>query len=166
MVAVQSLSCVQLFVTPWTACSTPGFPVLHYLPEFAQTLVRWVSDAIQPSRPLSSPSPPTFSLSQNPGLFQCVGSANQVANVLELQLQHQSFNEYLGLISLRIYWFDLLAVQGTLKNVFQPHSLKTSSLWCSAFFIVQLSHPHMTSGKTRALTTWTFAKSFKENIFE
>ena len=85
-------------------CSTPGFPVLHYFPEFTQTLVHWVSDAIQPSRPLSSPSPPTLSLSQNPGHFQCVGSVNQVANVLELQLQHQSFNEYLGLISLRIYW--------------------------------------------------------------
>ena len=72
-------------------CSTPGFPVLHHLQEFAQTLIHWVSDAIQPSRPLSSPSPPAFNLSQHRGLFQWVGSLHHVAKVLELQLQHQSF---------------------------------------------------------------------------
>ena len=74
-----------------TLCSTPGFPVLHCLPQFAQTLVHWVSDAIQPSHPLSPPSPLVFSLSQHQGLFQWVGSLHQVAKVLALQLQHWSF---------------------------------------------------------------------------
>ena len=72
-------------------CSTPGLPVLHHLPELAQTHVHWFSDAIQPSQSLSSPSPPTFNLSQNQGLFKWVSSSHQVAKVLELQLQHQSF---------------------------------------------------------------------------
>ena len=85
--SVQSLSRVQFFEMPWM----PGFPVHHQLPELAQTLVHWVSDAIQPSHPLSSPSPPAFNLSQHQGLFQRVSSSHQVAKVLELQLQHQSF---------------------------------------------------------------------------
>ena len=72
-------------------CSTPGFPVHHQFPELAQTHVHWVSDAIQPSHPLLSPSPPAFSLSQHQGLFQLIGSSHQVAKVLELQLQRQSF---------------------------------------------------------------------------
>ena len=72
-------------------CSSPGFPVLYYLPEFEQTHVCWVSDAIHPFHPLSSPSPPTLNLSQHQGLFQWIGSSHQVAKVLELQLQHQSF---------------------------------------------------------------------------
>ena len=90
LVVVQSLSHVRLFAAPWTACSTPGFPVLHQLLEFAQTHVHWVGDAIQPSHPLFSPSP-TFSLTQHQGLFQWISSLHQVAKVLELQLQHQSF---------------------------------------------------------------------------
>ena len=85
--SVQSLSCVQLFVTPWT----PGLPVYHQLPEFTQTHVHWVSHAIQPSHPLSSPFPPAFNLSQHQGLFKWVSSLHQVAKVLEFQLQHQSF---------------------------------------------------------------------------
>ena len=72
-------------------CSTLGFPVLHYLPEFAQIHVHWISDAIQPSRPLSSPSPPTHNLSQHQGLFQWVNSSHQLAKVLQIQFQHQSF---------------------------------------------------------------------------
>ena len=72
-------------------CSTPGFPILHCLPEFAQVHIHWVINAIQPSQPLSPPSPPAFNLSQPQGLFQWVGSSHQVAKVLELQLQHQSF---------------------------------------------------------------------------
>ena len=72
-------------------CSMPGFPVLHHLPEFAQTHVYWVDVAIQPSNPLSSPSPPALNLSQHQGLFQWLGSSHQVAKVLELHLQHQSF---------------------------------------------------------------------------
>ena len=114
-------------------CRTSGFPVLHYLPEFAQTHVHWVDDAIQPSHSLSSPSLAP-SLSQHQGLFQWVSSLHQVDKVLELQ--HQSFNEYLGLISFRIDWLDLLAVQGTLKSLLQHHSSKASVLWCSAFFMV------------------------------
>ena len=88
-VVVQSLSCVRLFAT--LDCSTPGFSVLHYLPEFAETHVYWVGGAIQPSHPLSSPSPPAFGLSQHLGLFQWVSSSHQVAKVLELQRQRQSF---------------------------------------------------------------------------
>ena len=129
--------------------------VHHQLPELAQTHVHQVSDAIQPSLPLSSPSPPAFSLSQDQGLFQWVSSSHQIAKVLEHQLQHQSFNEYSGLISFRMDWLDLLAVQGTLKSLLQHHSSKASVLWHSAFFMVQLSHPYMTTGKTIALTTWT-----------
>ena len=97
IVAVQSLSRVPLFATPWTAASSPhvqghvGFPVHHQLPEPTQTHVYQVSDAIQPSHPLSSPSPPASILSRHQGLFQWVGSSHQVAKVLELQLQYQSF---------------------------------------------------------------------------
>ena len=90
-------------------CNKPGFSVLHYLLEFSQTQVHWLSDAIQPSYPLSSPSPPALNLFQHQGLFQWVDSLCQVAKVLELQ-QHPS-NEYSELISFRIDWFDLLAVQ-------------------------------------------------------
>ena len=86
----QSLSHVQLFVTPMN-CSMPGFPVHHQLPEFTQTHVHWVGDAIQPSHPLSSPSPPDFNLSQHQGLFWWVSFSHQVAKVLEFQLQGQSF---------------------------------------------------------------------------
>ena len=136
-------------------CSTPGFPVHHQLPEFAQIHVYRVGDAIQPSHPLSSPSPPAFSLSQHQGLFQWVSSSHQVAKVLELQLHVSPSNEYSGLISFRIDQLDLLAVQGTLKSL-QHHSSKASILWPSAFFTVQLSHPYMTTGKTIALTGWTF----------
>ena len=103
-------------------CSTPGFPVLHYLPELAQTHVHWVCDAIQTSHPLSPPSPSALNLSQHQGLFQRGDSSHQVAKVLEFQ--HQSFPMIIqgwfplgliGLMSFRIDSFDLLAVQGTLK---------------------------------------------------
>ena len=105
-------------------CSTPGFPVHHQLSELAQTHVHWVGDAIQPSHPLSSPSPPAFSLSQHQGLFNWVSFSHQVAKILDLQLQHQFFQlfEYSGLISFRIDWFDLFAVQRTLKSLLQHHS--------------------------------------------
>ena len=102
---------------------------------------------------LSSSSPPAFNLSQHQGLFQRIPSSHQVVKVLELQ--HQS-SEYSGLIFFRMDWLDLLAVQGTLKSLLQHHSSKASIIQCSAFFIVQLSHPYMTAGKTIALTRWTF----------
>ena len=98
-------------------CSTPGLPVYHQLPEFTQTQVHRVGDAIQPSHPLSSPSP-TPNPSQHQSLSQGVNSSHQVAKVLEFQLQHQSFHEHPGLISFRMDWLDLLAVQGTLESSF------------------------------------------------
>ena len=141
-------------------CSSPGLPVHHQLPEFTQTHVHWVGDAIQSSHPLSSPSPPAFNLSQHQGLFKWVSSFHQVAKVLEFQLQHQSFNEHSGLTSFRMDWLDLLAVQGTLKSLLQHHSSKASILQRSAFFTVQLSHLYMTTGKTIALTRQTFVFLF------
>ena len=119
-----------------------GCPVHDKLPELAQTHVHWVGDAIQPSHPLSSPSPPAFSLFKYQGLFWWIGSSHQVPKVVELQLQHQSFKWiwYSGLIFFRINWLALHAVQGTLKSLLQHHSTKASILWCSAFFIVQ---PHI-----------------------
>ena len=136
-------------------CSTPGLPVHHQLPEFTQTHIHWVSDAIQPSHPLLSPSPPTFNLFQHQGLLQWVSSSHQVPKVPELQLQHQSFQWIFRIDFLYIDWFDLLAVQGTLKNLLQHHSSKASVLQHSAFIIVQRSHPYMTTVKIIALTRWT-----------
>ena len=121
-----------------------------------------VSDAIQPSHPLSSPSPPAFNLSQHQQLFHWVSSSHQVAKELEFQLQ--PYNEYSGLIFFRIDWLDLLAVQGTL-GLGEDHSSKASILWCSGFFIVQLSHPYMTTGKSIALTRWTFVGKVKSLLF-
>ena len=120
------------------------------------THVQWVSDALQPSYPLLSPSHPAFNLSQNQGIFQWVSSLNQVAKVLDFQLQRQSFQWIFRTDLLRMDWLDLLAVQRTLKSLLQHHSSKVSILRCLAFFIVQLSHPYMTAGKTIALTRQTF----------
>ena len=125
------------------------------LPELAQTLVHWVSDVIQPSHSLSPPSPPAFNLSQHQGLFQWVSSSHQVTKALELQLQHQFFQWIFRVDLLEDLLVWLFAVQGTLKSLLQHHNLKASFLWCSAFFMVQLSHPYMTTGKTVVLTEWT-----------
>ena len=136
--------------------SMPGLPVHHQLPEFTQTHAHRVGDAIQPSHPLSSTPPPAPNPSQHQGLFQWVISSHEVAKVLEFQLLHQSLQWMPGLISLRMDWLDLLAVQGTLKSLLQHHSSKALILWCSAFFTAWLSHPYMTTGKTIALTRQTF----------
>ena len=112
--------------------TTSGFPVHPRPLELAQTHAHQVGDAMQPSHPLLSPSPPAFSLSQYQGLFQWVSSSYQVAKVLELQLRHQSFQRKFRTDFL--YWFELLAVQGTLKSLLQHHSSKASVLWHSAFF--------------------------------
>ena len=136
--------------------SMPGFPVHHQLPELTQTQIHRVSDAIQPSHCLSSPSPPAFNLSQHQGLFKWVSSSHQLAKYLSFSFSISPSNEYSGLISFRMDWLDLLAVQGTLKSLLQHYSSKASILWQSAFFLVQLSHPYMTTGKTRALTRQTF----------
>ena len=125
-------------------------------PRLTQTQVHWVGGAIQPSHPLLFPSPPAFNLSQHQGLFKGVSSSHQVAKVLEFRFNIRLFNEHPGLISFRMDWLDLLAVQRTFKSLLQHHSSKASILWHSAFFIVQLSHPYMTPGKTIALTRWTF----------
>ena len=122
-------------------CSMPGFPVLYHLLELAQTHVHCVSDAIQPPHPLSSPSPPAFNLPS----FR-VFSDKSVLRIRWPEYWSFSFsisssNEYSGLISFRMDWLDLLALQGTLKSLLQHHSSKASILQCSAFFRVQLSHP-------------------------
>ena len=128
-------------------CSMPGFPIHHQLVELAQTHVHRVSDAIQPSHLLSSPSPPAFNRSQHQGFYS--------ESVLHIRWPKYwrfifsiSPNEYSGLISFRIDWYDILTVQETLKSLLQHHSSKASILWCSAFFIAQLSHPYTTTGKT------------------
>ena len=146
-------------------CSTPGFPVQNQLTEFAQTHTHWVGDAIQPYHPLSSPSPPAFNLAQHQGLFKWVSSSHQVAKVLCFSFSISPSNEYSGLISFRMYWLDLLAVQGTLKSLLQHHGSKVSILRHSAFFMVQLSHPYMITGKTIALTIWTFVGKVMSLLF-
>ena len=134
---VQLLSPFRLFATP-VDCSTPGFPVLHCPPEFAQTRVHWVSDAIQPSHLLSPPSL-ALSLSQHRGLFQESTFHIRWPKYWSFSFSISPSNEYSGLISFRVDWFDLLVVPGTLKSLLQHYNLKASILRCSAFFMVQLS---------------------------
>ena len=136
--------------------STPGLPVHHHLPEFTQTHVHQVGDAFQPSHPLSSPSPPAPNPSQHQSFFQWVNSLHEVAKYWSFSFSIIPSKEIPGLISFRMEWLDLLAVQGTLKSLLQHHSSKASILRHSAFFTVQLSHPYMTTGKTIALTRRTF----------
>ena len=146
-------------------CSTPGFPVHHQLLKLAQTHVHRFCDAIQPSHPLSSPSPPALNLFQHQGLFQWVSSSHQVAKVLEVQLQHQSFQWIFRTDLFSMDCLDLYAVQGTLKSLLQYHSSKASILWCSAVFIVQLLHPNMTIGKTIASARLTFGGKLMSLLF-
>ena len=140
--SVQSLSCLTLHTMN---CSTPGLPVHHQLPESTQTHVHCVSDAIQPSHTLLL-LPSTFP------------SIRVFSNESALHIRWPKYwsftfnispsNELPWLISIRMAWLDLLAVQGTLKSLLQHHSSKASILWCSAFLIVQLSYPYVTNGKT------------------
>ena len=136
--------------------SMPGFPVRHQLLEFTQTHVHWVSDAIQPSHPLLSPSLPALNLSQHQVFSNESALHIKWPKYWSFSFNISPSNEHSGLISFRIDWLDLLAVQGTLKSLLQHHSSKALILWRSAFFIVQLSHPFMTTGKTIALTRQTF----------
>ena len=115
---------------------TPGFPVLHCLPEFAQIHVHWIGDAIEQSHPLLPSSPLAFHLSQNQGLFQGVCYLLLWPKYWSFSFSISSSNEYSWLISFRIDWLDLLAAQGTLKGLLQCHSLEALILWCSAFFNV------------------------------
>ena len=146
--SIQLRSHVWLFVTPWTVARQASLSITNSFLELIQTHVYWVSDAIQPSYPLSSPSPPAFNLSQHQGVFQGVSSSHLVAKVLQFQLQRWSFQWVFRTNSFRMDCLDVLAVQGTLKSLLQHHSSKASILWHSAFFIVQLSHPYITTGKT------------------
>ena len=134
-------------------CSTPGFPVFHLLPELAQTHIHWVGDAVQPSYPLFL-SARAFNLSQDQGLLWWVSTLH-IRWPKYWNFSFSPSNEYLGLISFQIDWFDLFADQGTLKSLLQHHSSKASILCCSAFFMVQVSYPYKTTGKTIALTIRT-----------
>ena len=144
--------------------STPGLPVYYQLPEFTQTHAHRVSDDFQPSHPLSFPSP-AFNLSQQQDF-----SNESVLRIRWPKYWSFSFsispsNEHSGLIFSRIEWFDLLAVQGTLNSLLQHHSSKASILWRSAFFMVQLSYPYMTTGKPIALTRRTFVSKVMSLLF-
>ena len=151
-----SQSCLSLCAP--RDCSMPGFPVHHQFLELVQTHFHQVGGAIQPAYPLSSPSPPFFNVSQYQGLFQWVSSSYQVAKYWNFSFSISPSNEYAGLISFKIDCFDLLSVKGALRSLLQHHSLKVSIFRCSTFFIVQLSHPYMTTGKTIALTIQTFVR--------
>ena len=135
--------------------STPGLPVHHQLPEFTQTHFHRVSDAIQPSHPLSPllllpPIPPSIKVFSNESILLI-----KWPEYWSFSFSISPSNEHPGLICFKMDWLDLLAVQGTLKSLLQHHSSKASILWCSTFFTVQLSHPYMTTGKTIALTRRT-----------
>ena len=136
-------------------CSTPGLHVHHQLLESTQTHVHWVGDAIQPSYPLLPPSSPTFNLSKHQGLSNESALRIRWPKYWSCSFNINPSNEHPGLISFRMDWLDLLAVQGSLKSLLQHHSSKVSVIQRSAFFIVQLSHPYMTTGKTIALTRRT-----------
>ena len=146
-------------------CSTQGFPIHHQLPELTQTRVHRVGHAIQPSHPLSS-------LLLPPSIFPSIRVFSN-ASVLHIRwpkywtfsFSINTSNEYSGLISFRIDWFDYLAVQGTLKSLLQHHSSKASTLQRSAFFILQFSHPYVTTRKTISLTRWTFVGKVMSLLF-
>ena len=164
---VQFSSVTQLCLTfcDPMKCKTPGLLVHYQLPESTQTHVHWISDNIKPSHPLSSLTPPGSSFP----------SIRVISNESVLRIRwprYWSFsfnisltNEHPGLIAFRMDWLDLLAVQGTLKSLLQHDSPEASILWRSAFFTVQLSHPYMTTGKTMALTRWTFVDKVMSQLF-
>ena len=146
-------------------CNMSGFPFPHRLLKLAQTHLHWVCDAIQPPCPLS---PPLLL----PWIFP---SIKIFSNEIALHIRRPKYwsfstnivasDEYLGFISFRIDWFDLLAIQGTLKSLLQHNSSKASVLRHSAFFMVQFSHSYMTAGKTIALTIWTFVGKVMSPLF-
>ena len=146
-------------------CSMPGLPVHHHLPEFTQTYVHRVSDAIQPSHTLSSPSPPAFNLSSIRVFSKESALCFSWPKYWSFRFSINPSNEYSGLISFRTDWLNLLSVQGTLKNLLQHHSPKTSILQCSVFFVVQLSHSYMTTGKIIALTRRTLVGKIMSLLF-
>ena len=137
-------------------CSTPGLPVHHQLPEFTQTHVHRVGDAIQPSHPLSSHFPPAPNPSQHIRVFSNESTLHmRWPKYWSFSFSISPSNEHPGLISFRMDCLDLFAVQGTRKSLLQHHSSKASIFRRSAFFTVQLSHTYMTTGKTIVLTRRT-----------
>ena len=146
-------------------CSTPGFPVHYQLPEATQTHVHCIGDAIQPSCPLLSPCPPAFNLSQHRGFSNELVVHIRWPKYWSFSFSISPSNEHSGLIFFRMDWLGLLAVQETLKSFVQHHSSKASILQRLAFFIVHLSHPYMTTGKTIALTRWTFVGEVMSLLF-
>ena len=147
IVIVQSLSHVWLFVTSWTiARQVPQSSTVSW------SLLKFMSiESVMLSKQLIQLSPLllfALNLSQYRGLFQWVGCLHQVAKVWSFIFSNSPSNGYLRLISCKIDWFDLLSVQGTLKSLIQHYILKSSVLWCSAFYMVQFSHPYMTTGKS------------------
>ena len=145
--------------------STPGLPVHHQHWEFTQTHIHPVSDAIQPSHPLSSPSSPTFNLSQHQSLLNESVLHIRGPKDWSFSFSISPSNEHSGLISFRMDWLEPLAVQGTLKSLLQHQSSRASILQRSAVFTVQLSHPYMTTGKTIALTRQTFVGKVMSLLF-
>ena len=145
--------------------SMPGLPVHHQLPEFTQTHVHQVGDAIQTSHPLS----PLLLLSSIPSSIRVFSNESTLCmrwpKYWSFSFSIGPSNEHPGLNSSRMDWLDLLAVQGTLKSLLQHHSSKEPILWLSAFFTIQLSHPYMTIGKTIALTRWTFVGKAMSLLF-
>ena len=161
---VQSLNCVQLFVTPWTAAYQASLSFI-----ISQSLLKLISiESVMPSNHLILCHP----LLLPPSIFPNIRVFSNESAVCIRWSKYWSFSfiispssEYLGLISFRIDWFDLLAVQGTLKSLLQHHRSKASILWCSVFFMVQLSHPYKITGKTIALTIWTFVSKVMSLLF-
>ena len=159
--SVHLLSLVCLFVISWT--SAPGFSVHHQLLEPTQTHAH---HAVMPSNPLILCCPLLLLPSNFPNIriFSNESVGIRWPNYWGFSFSISLSNEYSGLMSFRIDWLDLLVVQGTLKILLQHHSSKVSILWCSAFFIVQLSHPYMITGKTIALTRWTFITKVMQEL--
>ena len=153
--SVQLLSCVRLFATPWTAAHQASLSITN-----SWSLLKLMSiESVMPSNHLILCCP----LLLPPSIFPSIRVFSNESVLCIRWPKYWSFsssispsNEYSGLISFRMDWLDLFAVQGTLKSLLQHHSSKASVLRCSACFIVQLSHPYMTTGKTIALTRWTF----------
>ena len=162
--SVQSLHCVRLFVTPLTLTYQASLSITN-----SQSLLRLMSlESVMPSNHLILCRP----LLLLPSIFPSIRVfSNESVLCIKwpkywgFSFSISPFSEYLGLISFRMDWLDLLEVQGTLNSLLQHHSLKASILWCSAFFMVQLSHPYMTTGKTIALTRWTFIGRVISQLF-
>ena len=161
---VQALSHVRFFATPWTVACQASLSIAN-----SQSLLKLMSiESVMPSNHLILYCPPLLL----PSIFPSIRVFSNESVFCIRWLKYWSFsfsispsNEYSGLISFRIDWFDLLEVQRTLKSLLQHHSSKASILWCSAFFIVQCSHPYMTTGKTIVLTRWTFVRKVMSLLF-